>query len=86
MLGNHAGKGDVMMALKAFKEASIVSAVLFGLLAFFVFSYFRQIVSILTNDKDIAGLSYKMREFLILNIPLDCFAVMIRGVIKALGL
>ena len=74
------------MAIKTFKESIIVSLVLFGALTISMYLYFRDILEILTNIERIHDLAFDLRIWVMINIPGDALACMIRGAIKALGL
>lgn len=75
-----------MAAIRTFKEIALMSAIIYGLLIIFVYSHFEEILSVLTKTDSIKNLSFSLRAWLVINIPTDCFAYVIRGVIKALGM
>ena len=74
------------MAIKTFKEVAVVTTIMVGLLSIVMYSFFGQILDILTDQEQIKEISFCMRGWVLMNMPLDCFTYMVRGALKALGL
>ena len=74
LIGNQVGRGDVLMAMKACKEAAIISGMLFALLMYVTYVNFIDIINFFTDIELVQAMTYEMRLYLIFNIPLDAFA------------
>lgn len=86
IIGNYVGKGEIFLATKSVKEITLVSAILFSLLTMAVYTYFAKIIGLFTNLDELKDIGMSMRPWIIANVPITCFASMIRGIIKALGI